>query len=345
VTLAPWHEENWRLLAGRRARGTLPHALLLCGPQGLGKREFAERVAQMLLCENEASAPCEQCRSCRLFSSRNQRDPAETRADGTLAHPNGHPGHPDARFVGHVLNEKSSPKKMYSELVVEQMRDLSAWLAMPPQFGRAQVSLIDPADELNTAASNALLKTLEEPGAGRHLILISSRPARLSATIRSRCQRVEFSVPSAALALAWLSARGVNAREAGTALAAASGNPGLALGWIKGGGMTLREEVGTDLRALCGGKVSAVEVANRWSRDDLETRLWFAAALVRDEAQAASRGQSGPLALTPRPDFTKLAAWFEQANRARAQLRGPLRPELVALEVLSAVAAQAAHAT
>ena len=337
MKLPPWHEDNWRSLAQRRTQGRFPHALLLCGPQGLGKRAFAERAAALLLCERDAGAPCGECRGCRLFASRSQRDPEETRPDGSLAQPHGHPGHPDARFVGHALNEKSSPKRMYSELVVEQIRELSAWLALPPQLGRAQVALIDPADELNIAAANALLKTLEEPGEQRHLILVSSQPARLPATIRSRCQRIEFPVPPLALAQQWLVEQGVDAKAASAALSAAGGNPGLALSWTKNGGMAVRDEVATDLRGLHAGTKSAVEVANRWSKDDAATRLWFAAALAREEAQAQAQGRNGPLALTARPEFTKLAAWFDQANRARAQLRSPLRPELLLLEALSSV--------
>ena len=271
-----------------------------------------------------------------MFAHRTQRDPEETRPDGTLAHPRGHPGHPDVRFIGYALNEKASPKKMYTELVVEQIRDLSAWLSLPPQLGRAQVVVIDPADGLNVNAANALLKTLEEPGAGRHLILVSSKPAQLAATIRSRCQRIDFPLPTTAQALAWLAAQGVDAKTAASALAASGGNPGLALTWIGNGGLALRWEVAADLRALQAGKTSSLEVANRWSKADAETRLWFAAALAQDEAQAQARGATGPLALTSPRDFTKLMVWFDQANRARGHLRGPLRPELVLLEVLSA---------
>ena len=315
----------------------MPHALLLSGAAGLGKRIFAEQIAALLLCERDGDLACGECRACRLFASRSQRDPEETRPDGTLAQPHGHPGHPDARFVGHALNEKSSPKKMYAELVVDQIRDLSAWLALPPQLGRAQVALIDPADDMNTAAGNALLKTLEEPGARRHLILISAQPSRLPATIRSRCQRIEFQLPERNQALAWLAGHGVDAKAAAAALAAAGGNPGLALKWTRSGGMKMREEVAADLRGLHAGGKSAVEVANRWSKDDAEARLWFAAALAQEEAQARARGVAGPLALTARSDFTKLAAWFEQLNRARTQLRSPLRPELLLLEALTIV--------
>jgi DNA polymerase III subunit delta' len=341
VTVAPWQAEIWNRLVERRARGNVPHALLLCGPPFIGKRAFAEQAIAMLLCERDGDAPCGTCRSCRLFAVRSQRDPEETRPDGSLAQPHGHSGHPDARFVGYMLNEKSSPKKMYTELVVEQIRDLSAWLALPPQLARAQIALIDPADGLNVNAANALLKTLEEPGPGRHLILVSSKPAQLSATIRSRCQRIDFHLPSMPQALAWLVAQGTDAKTAETGLAASGGNPGLALDRIRSGGLALRDEVAKDLRALQAGKSMPLEIANRWSKAEPETRLWFAAALAQEEAQAQARGVAGPLALTASSEFTKLMVWFEQANRARSHLRGPLRPELVLLEVLSTWGASA----
>src|SRR5262249_34321136 len=162
-------------LAERAERAALPHALLLCGPAGVGKRAFAERLAVFLLCEQRDASPCGRCRSCHLFAARAQRDPEEVRPDGSLAQPFGHPGHPDAKFVGYALNDKT--KKMYTEIVVEQVRELSAWLALTPHFGRAQVALIEPADALNVAAGNALLKTLEEPSSGRYLLLVSAHPA------------------------------------------------------------------------------------------------------------------------------------------------------------------------
>ncbi|MDR3387754.1 MAG: DNA polymerase III subunit delta' [Rudaea sp.] len=341
MTVAPWQAQEWSKLVERRARGNVPHALLLSGAPHIGKRAFAEQAAAMLLCEQDDDAPCGRCRSCKLFALRTQRDPEETRPDGTPAHPYGHPGHPDARFVGYVLNDKASPKKMYTELVVEQIRDLSTWLALPPQMGRAQVALIDPADGLNGNAANALLKTLEEPGVGRHLILVSSKPAQLPATIRSRCQRIDFRLPAPAQALAWLAAQGIDAKTATPGLAASGGNPGLALTWTKSGGLALRGDVAADLRALHAGKTTPLEVANRWSKADAETRLWFAAALAQEQAHAQAQGIAGPLALTSGHDFTKLMVWFDQANRARAHLRGPLRPELVLLEVLSTWGASA----
>ena len=218
MSLAPWHAEPWQRLVARFQRGALPHALLLTGPAGIGKRAFAEHLAAFLFCENRTDQPCGRCRSCRLYAVRAQRDPEETRRDGSLSHPWGHPGHPDAKFIGHGWNEKT--KKMYTEIAVDQMRELSAWFALTAQFGGAQVALIEPADELNIAAANALLKTLEEPSGGRYLLLVTAHPARLPATIRSRCQRIDFSLPPAHAALAWLEQQGLARADAAMALEA-----------------------------------------------------------------------------------------------------------------------------
>jgi len=315
MTLAPWHADAWRLLAERRARGTLPHALLLCGPAGLGKRTFADAFAAALLCQQprDDGTACGSCRACLLLAAGS---------------------HPDLVRTGLELRDDGKPR---TEITIDQIRALGARLALTAQFGGHQVALIDPADLLNHAAANALLKTLEEPTPATVIVLVADQPARLPATIRSRCQRIDLHAPPLQQAQQWLLAQGIEARTAQAALDAAGGNPGRALGWIRSGSMAVRDEVAADLRGLHSGVKSAVEVANRWSKDDAETRLWFAAALAQEEAQAQARGSPGPLALTTRPDFPKLAAWFEQANRARAQLRSPLRQELLLLEALSSV--------
>jgi len=316
MTLAPWHDEAWRLLDARRRGGTLPHALLLAGAAGLGKREFAAAFATGLLCRSPRAdgTACGECRACRLVAAGS---------------------HPDLVRIGLELRDDGKPR---TEIVVEQIRVLGERIAMTAQFGGVQIALIDPADAMNPSAANALLKTLEEPTPATLIVLIADQPARLPATIRSRCQRVTLPVPTRAQALAWLGGHGIETKAAESALQASGGNPGLALRWLRDGGLDVRAEVLTDLRALCTEKTSAVEVANRWGRTDAETRLWFAAAVLRDEADARARDAPGPLTLTPRPDFTKLSSWFDQANRARELLRGPLRAELVVLEALSGMA-------
>ncbi len=304
----PWHAANWARLQARRQRDALPHALLLCGPAGLGKRVFVQRFVLGLLCERaQEGEACEQCRSCRLLDA------------GT---------HPDVVMLGLGLRKDGTPR---SEIVVEQIRDLSARLAMSSQFGGWQVALVDPADAMNAAAANALLKTLEEPAARTMLILLADAPWRLTQTIRSRCQRIEFSLPPAAEAQAWLKGQGVAQPQ--QALEAALGNPGLALAWAQQGALERRIEVRRDLAALAAGRGQVTEMSRRWLDDEAAQRLWFAAQAAADERRAQAMQAAAPLASNL--DGEALARWYDAANRTRDALRGPLRGDLLLLELLA----------
>ncbi len=333
MSFAPWQREVFDSAVQAHAQGRLGHALLLVGPAHLGKRMVAEALAKRLLCSSPGpdSQACGQCRSCRLFEKRSQRDPVETRPDASLSPPDGHPGHPDAAFLGFVLNEKANPKKMRTELVVEQIRELGRWFALTSSQGVAQVALIEPADQLNESAANALLKTLEEPAQNRFLLLVTSKPGRLPATIRSRCQRLEFRLPAIEEAQAWLRRQGFADADIDAALAAARGNPGLAAEWLRSGGLKLRRDVLTQLNAVGAGRAGAIETAQGWLADGLgELRLRFAADLALEAA--AQRLGAGPDAagdLTPPADFSRLSGWFDSVNRTREQLRMPVRSDLV----------------
>ncbi|MER3547409.1 MAG: DNA polymerase III subunit delta', partial [Rhodanobacteraceae bacterium] len=234
--LPPWLTAQWGTLAQRAERGSLPHALLLAGPAGLGKRVFAERFVGVGLCAHPHDwRACGTCRACALLQA------------GT---------HPDRILVTFELNSDGKPRK---EIVVEQIRALSARLAMSAQLGGWQIALIDPADAMNAAAANALLKTLEEPTASSLIVLIADQPWRLPATIRSRCQRIDFAAPSREAAEHWLQAQGV--REPQRALAAAGGNPGRALEFVQGDELQRRESVAKDLLALARGRASTYQIA------------------------------------------------------------------------------------
>jgi DNA polymerase-3 subunit delta' len=339
AALAPWQQRALDRALDALRDGRLAHGLLLCGPPRLGKRAVAERLAQALVCEaRRADGACGQCGSCRQFQSRYQRDPLETRPDETPAHPDGHPGHPDVRFVSFALNEKSSPKKMYQEIVIDQVRELSSWLTLTPSR-EAKVALVEPAHLLNVAAANALLKTLEEPIPGRYLLLVSEEPQRLPATIRSRCQRLEVRLPPLAEARAWLRARGVDQSRAETALAANLGHPGLAARDLEEGGLELRREVAADLVALAAARTTPGAVAARWQADRPAQRLAGATEALHEwlQAQAQSReAASGALARAglKAGDPRRLAGWFDEALRARALLRTPLRQDLLLAELL-----------
>ena len=308
-----WHQEHWRRLQGRRARGALPHAVLVCGQEGLGKRAFVERFVRGLLCaQARQGEACGQCRSCHLYAA------------GT---------HPDVIRLGLGQRKDGEQRK---EIVVEQIRALSARLALASQFGGWQVSIIDPADLMNLAAANALLKTLEEPGQQNLLLLLADAPWLLPQTIRSRCQRIEFQLPTPQQSLAWLQSVGV--AEAAAALAAAGGNPGLARRWAEQGALPRRQEVRRDLAALANGRQDALETVKRWRDDQPEQRVWFAAQAVAEEARSQAIGASPPLA--SRLDGDALYHWFDTANRTRELLRTPLRNDLLLLELLSQWARQ-----
>jgi DNA polymerase-3 subunit delta' len=308
MTTLPWHGEHWMRMQARRQRDALPHALLLSGPSGLGKRVFAQRFLHGLLCNQPVEGEaCGYCRSCLLVTA------------GT---------HPDLVSLTFGLRRDGTPR---TEIVVDQIRELSARLAMSSQFGGWQLAILDPADAMNAAAANALLKTLEEPATQTMLILLADAPWRLPQTIRSRCQRIEFHLPPASEAHAWLQSEGVP--DAVEALTAAGGNPGLAQAWAQQGALEQRLEVRKDLAALAAGRGQAMEVVKRWLDNEPAQRLWFAAQAVADEIKA--RATRGDASLGSQMDVEALGDWYQSVNRTRESLRGPLRADLLLLELLA----------
>lgn len=302
--LAPWQEALLARLVAARDAGRLGHALLLTGPEGLGKHAVAQALASRLLCGSpEAGHACGRCRNCTLLHA------------GT---------HPDFRLVTFEVNEKTG--KLRTEVIIDQMRRLAEWFALTPQLGGAQVALIDPADALNRSAANALLKTLEEPVGDRFLLLASHRPHQLSATIRSRCQRFELRLPPRGEAEAWLRARGV--AGAAEALDAARGNPGLAAQWAASGTLELRRDVIADLAAVATGRAAPLELGKAWAADEsLDLRLQLAAEYAQ-RLCASTQGLTDRERLTATADFQKLSAWFDAANRLRGLLGTTVRLDL-----------------
>ena len=303
TSFSPWQQRAYDHAVTALESGRLGHGLLICGPEGLGKRVVADHLAQHVLGGAEAAT---QARSAQLISA------------GT---------HPDLHLVS--FGQTKDGSKLRTEIVIDQMRELSQKLSLTPQYGVAQVAIVDPADAINRAACNALLKTLEEPAEGRYLWLISAQPARLPATIRSRCQRLEFKLPPREEALAWLVAQGHSSKEAKEALEASRGHPGLAHEWLGEGGLALRKAVAGDLDKLERGEIAVIETAQRWSSDEhTSLRLSHAADLVL--AQAGEAGLTDPVRLH------KLATWFDAANRTRDLLRTTVRGDLALVDLLLA---------
>lgn len=210
----PWLREASARLARNAAGERPPHALLLSGPAGLGKLELARREAAALLCLEGDRPACGQCRSCDLM------------AGGA---------HPDFRMVTFETNDRGQLRK---EIVIDQVRELIASLQLTHGLSPRKVAVIHPAEAMNRNAANALLKTLEEPAGDAVLILVCNDPARLPATVRSRCQVIDVRQPDRADATRWLvEEQGADPERAALALDAGAGTPLRATALLDSGGL------------------------------------------------------------------------------------------------------------
>lgn len=207
----PWQSETLVRIFSQRAR--LPHALLLHGNSGTGKLDFAQRLAQSLLCLAPLAdgEPCDNCTSCNWFTQGN---------------------HPDFRLLAPEQgneadteggNAKKSTRKSL-QISVDQVRALAEFFTLSShQSSGLRVVLIHPAEALNATSANALLKMLEEPPGGVIFILVSHQLKRLLPTILSRCHKIDMPIPERALALSWLQSQGID--DAAARLDYAGGAP------------------------------------------------------------------------------------------------------------------------
>jgi len=212
TTAAELQPEAWQRLL--RCRERVPHALLLHGPQGIGKLELAERFANLLLCEAPRSGmPCGKCESCRWFAGGNHPDVRFVEPEALARH---------AAAEGEEAAEKPKGKPSL-EIKIDQVRALENFIHIGSHRGGLRVAIVSPAEAMNLHAANAVLKNLEEPPPGAVFLLVSNRPARLLPTVRSRCVQVAVPLPGPAAAKAWLEGRGV--KDAAKRLAFAGGAP------------------------------------------------------------------------------------------------------------------------
>lgn len=333
--LLPWLNGDWQSLWGHP--GGLPHALLLAGPAGVGKREFGEAVAARLLCEraNGSQRACGECDSCRWFAAGN---------------------HPDFRSVipevdAEEVESEDAPakaekadKKKSSQILVGQVRALADFVYVGAHRARGRVILLQPAEAMNAAAANSLLKILEEPPATVYFILVSDSYRRLLPTIRSRCRMLLMSRPDARTAGDWLAGK---QREAGRLLGVSGGMPlrALALGEQGWGKLvaaleTALGDVDQDEMSLASAWEALLKNSEVFAMADLITLLqqWLSDLLNRQmagrvrffgDAEAIHRRLLG------RTSVPALFHCYNQLQAARPLANHPLNPRLF-LEDLAA---------
>lgn len=325
LPLLPWQVQPARELLARRA--AWPHALLLHGPRGIGKHALALNLAQALLCESPRpdGLACGSCPSCR-YTEAGQ--------------------HPDLmRLELLAIDEETGELRATDTIPIDRVRGIIEFVQLSSHRQRAKVAVIAPAERMNAAASNALLKTLEEPPPGTYLLLVADQPGRLPATIRSRCRSLPAPMPTFEDARAWLVAQG--AAEPELALAQAGGAPVAALAYADPG---VNAERRTWLEALAQPRtLPLLALAARidaGGKDERRPRLaraidWllgWTADLARVAAGGAPQRNpdfAAPLARLARQVApVPLFRYHRSLLRERALLAHPLQPRLVAEAVL-----------
>jgi len=300
----PWLEERWDYLSRLHGQGRLPHALLINGPEGTGKAEFATAFATFLLCHQRVDGrACGQCKSCQLSAS--------------------DAGHPD-----YYLLEPEEPGK---PIRVDQVRELTEFIYSTAQQGGYRLVVINPAHDMNIAAANALLKTLEEPGKDTVLLLLTHRLGQVMPTIKSRCQRVDVAVPPAAIAVPWVATElKVDEDKARHYLATANGSPRVALEFAGDELRQLRSDLISGLADILKRRRTLIEVATQWQKLDLSRLISWLHGLLsdlarlivsQDESQLRHDDAANMLrALSKRVSSQKLFTYIDQVAEARRAL-------------------------
>ncbi len=316
------------------AGGRLAHAYLLSGPEGVGKATLARRLAQALHCEAPpgGAGPCLECAACRRAGDGGAPD-YEVVAIGGPCDEESHRDH---------AADGSTRIRICQARRLARLSSLAPF-HQPPHHPPRRVFVVDAADDLQTEAGHALLKTLEEPPATSLLILLATDPAELLPTIRSRCREIALRpMPRAECAAALAEGLGLGGDEAARLAALARGRYGLAARLHRDPSLVrMREAAAEDLARLAAAGRNerfdyAEKLAGGWRRDrrgvlgTLDVWRWRWSEALAVAAGAASANGGEPLAAA---SAAEAASALRATQRARRRLLENTNPQL-ALEVL-----------
>ncbi|MGB0733224.1 MAG: DNA polymerase III subunit delta' [Pontibacterium sp.] len=262
--LPVWLTPKLTQLIGLHHENKLPHALLVNGSAGVGKKQLAQRLGHLLMCHQpNGHEPCDACRGCELVSAGS---------------------HPDIYLV--------EPDEQGKQIKVDQIRALSDFVCSTAQQGGYRVVILTPADAMNIAAANALLKMLEEPGNDTLLMLLTDRLGEVMPTIKSRCQRIDCPTPETELASQYLvNAISVTQDEAQRLLEINRGSPFLAETYFNDQLDKKRETLIKGLADVLKGRSDALQLAQSWQKQELELLLSWFYGLVSEAIRAYSLGE------------------------------------------------------
>ncbi|WP_251976478.1 DNA polymerase III subunit delta' [Salinicola avicenniae] len=311
VTPLPWQQPRWAQLVDLQRRDRLPHALLVSGPAGIGKQPLVDALIARTLCRAPAEAACGACHSCHMLAA-------------------GY--HPDLLRV--------TPTEKSRQIRIDAIRQVNGFVSQTAQQGGHRVIRIEPAESMNVAASNALLKSLEEPGERTLFVLVADLPSRLLPTIRSRCQHWNLSLPPVQAAESWLAERLGDAEEARFWLRVAGGLPLLAEELAGAEARALRQDLRELFDALVRGGEPVAEAA-RLDAQALDRVLWYGIAWLEDLIRLGLSGEADRVRnrdLLPlyrqAVKNARVRDWFRLLDYAREQRRllaagGNPNPQLV----------------
>ncbi len=288
----PTPRENPHLLGHRQAEktlldawnsGRLPHGWLITGPRGIGKATLAFRFARFVLSRDENSGG--------LFGD--APESLYTDPESPVFRRVASEGHGDLMTLERRMNKDG--KRLRGSIVIDEVRAAGRFLSLTAGEGGWRVLVIDAADDLNAAAANALLKTLEEPPRQTLVLLVCHSPGQLPATVRSRCCRLALRPLPLELTSELLNrhAPGLSTEEAMALAEIGDGSIGRALRLAETGGLEIFAEIMSLLENLPGTDISAVHrLGDRLARADAENAYrsatdlltWWLARVIRTRA-------------------------------------------------------------
>jgi len=332
-----WQAAVWRMLT--QSQAACGHALLLKGRKGVGKLVFARNLAKSLLCEQPSAdaEACGSCPSCGWFEQGGHPDfrLVEPEALTALADEATAEAGSDAEPESVSTKGKKKPSK---QIGVEQIRALSDLVHMSSHRNGYKIILIHPAEAMNLAAANALLKNLEEPPPQTLFILVTHRPQDLLPTIRSRCRQIAMPTPDLATAVAWLEQQGV--KDPATSLAAAGYAPLAALEFDDADYLAQHEafirQIGTP------GGFNPIVLAEEMQKSDLPTAVNWMQKWCYDLMSFRTTGKiryhlpmlAAIKSLVSEIDPCALAAYSRSLVSTQRLARHPLNPRLFLEEML-----------